>query len=121
MLPDKKLRLSPEEKLAILNEYLNTSITKTAIQEKYELGHCTIDRWLKQFNLQGKDTDHHNTRRKKAERVRRIVEHARTMEQRLMETESALEAEKAANQELNALLNAASAALGRDLRKEFGG
>lgn len=119
MLPGKKIRLSDEEKLDILKEYLNSSITKTALQEKYELGHCTIDRWLKKYGLTDKTNHHHNTRKKKAERIRRVLDHNRKMELLVEETQQELHAERAKNRRLESMLDRASEMLGFDLRTRF--
>ena len=109
MIPGRKQgRWTDEEKEAIIREYLNTPITKTAIQEKYELGHCTLERWLAKAGIPEKESNHHNTQHMKAERNRRIVNHASRLEHRLMETEYALKEAQARIQELERQLAAKS-------------
>lgn len=44
--------LTDDEKLKVVEEYLYTNITQTALMEKYNFrGNCSLNRWIAKFGL----------------------------------------------------------------------
>jgi transposase len=111
---------SKEEKLKIVQEYINTDITLTALMTKYSIaGMGNIYRWMRTFGLQA-PTPQTLELNKQMSKESNITPKERELEQKVTELEKALDYEKLRTRALETMIDIAENDLKIPIRKKPG-
>ena len=111
---------SVEEKMAIIQEYLTTTISMNQMTKKYHIGHETIPKWMRTFGIpmpQEAPVKNNMLQDKESKTMPVSLE---SLEARLKELQTELDREKLKNLALTTMIEVAEEELHINIRKKAG-
>jgi transposase len=111
---------SKEEKLKIVQEYINSDVTMTALMAKYDIaGMGSISRWMRNFGFQAPTPQTLELNKQMAKETNKTLKE-RELEQKIRELEKALDYEKLRTRALETMIDIAENDLKIPIRKKSG-
>jgi transposase len=111
---------SKEEKLKIVQEYINSDVTMTALMAKYDIaGMGSISRWMRNFGFQAPSPQTLELNKQMAKETNKTLKE-RELEQKIRELEKALDYEKLRTRALETMIDIAENDLKIPIRKKSG-
>lgn len=111
---------SDEEKLGMIQEYLNTDISMNRMTKKYHIGHDTIPKWMLTFGIPMPEEAPEYKRMSKETIKPERKGDVESLEIRLKELQEELDKEKLKNLALRTMIEVAEEELHIDIRKKAG-
>ena len=113
-------QFTDEFKVMVIQEYLNTDISRKELQEKHGFrGNSAVSDWMRKFGGD-KVTDEQISIQKAMSKEAEKTPHERKLEAKIKELEKALEQERLRTLALNTMINIAERDLKISIRKKSG-
>ena len=116
----RKNNFSPEEKMAMIQEYLTTDISMSAMIRKYHIGHSSIPRWMANFGIPMPERVLPSNVMVQQNEKQTSAITVESLESQLKSLQAELEREKLRNLALNTMIDVAEEELHIDIRKKAG-
>ena len=113
-------RYTDDFKLKVVQEYLETSISRKDLMDKYQIrGHNCINNWIRKFGLSKPDQSQINILAT-MEKESKKTDQERSLEIKVNQLEKELNHEKLRTQALNTMIDIAERDLNIEIRKKSG-